>query len=57
MCPHMFGCGFSLPLVSGVICPLRVPFVVLHNIRVAPIYAVNVVAAVLACVNIYVVLM
>ena len=45
---------FYLPLVVGVMFPLRVTFVVFPHICVDPIYMVNIVAAVQICVHIYV---
>ena len=47
----------SLPSLAGVMCTLCVPFVVFPHIWVAPVYAVNVVATVMVCVNIYVVIL
>ena len=52
-----FGCESSLTLVAGVMCPLHVSFVVLTHRWVSPIYAVNVVATLMVCVDIYVVLL
>ena len=43
-----------LPLVVGVMYPLHVLFVVLQHIWVVTIHVVNVVTAVLICVDIYV---
>ena len=47
---------FPFTLVAGAVCPLRVQFF-LPRRWFAPIYAVNVVAAVLVCVDIYLVLL
>ena len=43
-----------LPLVSGVMCTVHVQFAVSPHSWVAPIYEVNVFAAVLFCVDNYV---
>ena len=57
MSPQNFGCRVSITLLVGEVCPLRVTFVILPNRLVDPIYVVNVVAAVLFCVDIYVYLL
>ena len=46
-----------LPLVSGMVCPLYVPFILLIHSWFTPIYAVIVVGAVLFRVDTYVVLL